>query len=208
MLQHYKDQKHIEILQKKKDEAISKQQRLTDEIIKIKGEIDTYGGQWVSEKDMERALEKLSRTQKVDAVKKYTVYILQQKEERELRSKLKQRNFTLYTVMALNVLESNIIQISSYQEFDLKPDRVYKIYMAERNNYGIVIKPKTKNEVNRNLRNDGYTNDAMVFKSVITWSSGRYTDRNQLRRKVIFKMNCNTTTSLAPTWGLQVAKEI
>ncbi|CAG2216808.1 unnamed protein product [Mytilus edulis] len=59
MLQHYKDQKHIEILQKKKDEAISKQQRIIDEIIKIKGDIDTHGGQWVLEKDMERALENL-----------------------------------------------------------------------------------------------------------------------------------------------------
>ncbi|CAC5387839.1 unnamed protein product [Mytilus coruscus] len=48
MLQHYKEQKHIlqqkhiEILQKKKDEAISKQQRKNDEIIKIKEDIDTY----------------------------------------------------------------------------------------------------------------------------------------------------------------------
>ncbi|CAG2225923.1 unnamed protein product [Mytilus edulis] len=46
--------------------------------------------------------------------------------------------------MALNVVESSIMQISSYQDFDLKPDRPYKIYMAERNNYGIVLKPKTK----------------------------------------------------------------
>ncbi|CAG2251981.1 unnamed protein product [Mytilus edulis] len=46
--------------------------------------------------------------------------------------------------MALNVVESRIMQISSYQDFDLKPDRPYKIYMAERNNYGIVLKPKTK----------------------------------------------------------------
>ncbi|CAG2257068.1 unnamed protein product [Mytilus edulis] len=79
-----------------------------------------------------------------------TVYILQLKEERELRSKLKKRKFTLYTVMALNVVESNIIQISSYQEFDLKPDR---------------------NEVNRKLRNDGYTNDVMVSGSTISLDS-------------------------------------
>ncbi|XP_052063938.1 uncharacterized protein LOC127703940 [Mytilus californianus] len=46
-----------------------------------------------------------------------------------------------------------------------------------------------KNEVNRNLKNDGYTNDAMAFKSVITWSLGRYTDyRNQLRRKIITEL--------------------
>ena len=50
MLQNYKEQKHnkqqkhIEMLQKKKDE-----------IIKIKHDIDTYGGQWLLEKDIEKS---------------------------------------------------------------------------------------------------------------------------------------------------------
>ncbi|CAC5424974.1 unnamed protein product [Mytilus coruscus] len=78
-----------------------------------------------------------------------TVYILQPKEEIELKSKIKQNSFTLHTVMALNVIESTIVQISSNQEFDLKPNCVYKIYMAERNTYGIVVKPKTKCSIRR-----------------------------------------------------------
>jgi hypothetical protein len=48
MLQNYKEQKHIiqqkhiEILQKKKDEASLMKQRKNNEIIKIKQDIDTY----------------------------------------------------------------------------------------------------------------------------------------------------------------------
>jgi hypothetical protein len=53
MLQNYKEQKriiqqkHIEILQKKKDEASLMKQRKNNEIIKIKQDIDTYGGQFL-----------------------------------------------------------------------------------------------------------------------------------------------------------------
>ena len=61
MLQNYKEQKHIiqqkhiEILQKKKDEASLIKQRKNNEIIKIKQDIDTYGGQWLVEKDIEKS---------------------------------------------------------------------------------------------------------------------------------------------------------
>ncbi|VDH92036.1 Hypothetical predicted protein [Mytilus galloprovincialis] len=100
MLQHYKEQKHIEILQKKKDEAISKQQRKNDEIIKTKGDIDTYGGQWVLKKDMERALENLSMSQKVDAVKgqiKYQKVVLKKNPEDKnlLKFSVEGNKFTL-----------------------------------------------------------------------------------------------------------------
>jgi hypothetical protein len=39
-------------------------QRKNNEIIKIKQDIDTYGGQWLVEKDIERALKNLSMSQK------------------------------------------------------------------------------------------------------------------------------------------------
>ena len=61
MLQNYKEQKHIEILPKKKDEASLMKQRKNNEIIKIKQDIDTYGGQWLVEKDIKN----LSMSQKV-----------------------------------------------------------------------------------------------------------------------------------------------
>ena len=67
MLQNYKEQKHIiqqkhiEMLQKKKDEASLMKQRKNNEIIKIKQDIDTYGGQWLVEKDIKN----LSMSQKV-----------------------------------------------------------------------------------------------------------------------------------------------
>ncbi|CAG2254946.1 unnamed protein product [Mytilus edulis] len=165
MLQHYKDQKHIEILQKKKDEAISKQQRKNDEIIKIKGDIDTYGGQWVLEKDMERALENLSMTQKVDAVKgqiKYQKVVLKKNPE--------DKNFLKFSVegnkFTLNQLLLNWRKLANLT--------ISCVTFSE-HTASVADSACRTNEVNRNLRNDGYTNDAMV--------SGRYTDRNQLRRK-------------------------
>jgi hypothetical protein len=90
MLQNYKEQKHIiqqkhiEILQKKKDEASLMKQRKNNEIIKIKQDIDTYGGQWLVEKDIERALKNLSMSQKVEAIKyqiKYQKVVLKKNPE-------------------------------------------------------------------------------------------------------------------------------
>jgi hypothetical protein len=90
MLQNYKEQKqiiqqkHIEILQKKKDEASLIKQRKNNEIIKIKQDIDTYGGQWLVEKDIERALKNLSMSQKVEAIKsqiKYQKVVLKKNPE-------------------------------------------------------------------------------------------------------------------------------
>ena len=43
------------MLQKKKDEASLIKQRKNNEIIKIKQDIDTYGGQWLVEKDIEKS---------------------------------------------------------------------------------------------------------------------------------------------------------
>jgi hypothetical protein len=55
-----------------------------NEIIKIKQDIDTYGGQWLVEKDIERALKNLSMSQKVEAIKsqiKYQKVVLKKNPE-------------------------------------------------------------------------------------------------------------------------------
>lgn len=46
-----------------------------------------------------------------------------------------------------------------------------------------------KMEVKRHLRQEGFTDDASAYKTVVSWCTSKFTDlRNQLRRKILFEV--------------------
>ena len=80
MIKNYREQKkdikqkHIELLNKRKEEIMKKETKRAEDLIRLKQEINQYGGEWLCVKDMYLKLKTMSNIKKVKAVKAQIKY--------------------------------------------------------------------------------------------------------------------------------------